>query len=44
MGMNLITLIGETSLLPGSWGEEKEYVNVMSGDEPRRQTEVQRPV
>lgn len=44
MGMNPITLIGETGLLPGSWGEGKEYVNVMSGDEKRRQTEEQKPV
>lgn len=44
MGMNPITLIGETGLLPGSWGEGKEYVNVMSGDETRRQTEEQKPV
>jgi hypothetical protein len=30
MGINPITLTGETGLLPGAWGEGKEFVNSMA--------------
>ena len=37
MGINPITLRGETGMLPGSWGQGKEFSNSMAWLEPRRQ-------
>ncbi len=36
MGINPVTLVGETGLLPGSWGQGKEFVDVMARHEPRK--------
>lgn len=36
LGINPITLRGETGLLPGSWGEGKEFLNAMTWREPLR--------
>lgn len=41
MGINPITLRGETGMLPGSWGDGKEFVNSMPWLEPRRQPQRQ---
>ena len=38
MGINPITLMGETGLLPGSWGQGKEFVKAMPWPEPRERT------
>ncbi|ERF68814.1 hypothetical protein EPUS_06258 [Endocarpon pusillum Z07020] len=44
MGINPITLVGETGLLPGSWGQGKEFVNVMAGHEPRKWPGAREPL
>ncbi|KAF7511051.1 hypothetical protein GJ744_005597 [Endocarpon pusillum] len=44
MGINPITLVAETGLLPGSWGQGKEFVNVMAGHEPRKWSGVREPL
>lgn len=44
MAINPITLVGETSLLPGSWGQGKEFVNVMAGYELRKRPGVREPL
>jgi hypothetical protein len=44
MAINPITLVGETGLLPGSWGQGKEFVNVMAGYEPRKRPGVREPL
>ncbi len=44
MGINPITLMGETGLLPGSWGDGMEFVNPMAWHQPRRQPQKPEPV
>lgn len=41
MGINPITLMGETALLPGSWGDGKELMSTMAWSEPRGQLREQ---
>lgn len=38
MGINPITLMGETGLLPGSWGQGREFVNAMAWHKPRKRS------
>jgi hypothetical protein len=41
MGINPVTLIGQTGLLPGIWGEGKEFVNTLAWHKPAGQQQQQ---